>query len=373
MRTSRNRIEWTDDTKRANGPTSRTASRRMSEWYYVEPVFVDPDGWGYDVSEDSVSPDPRRLDPADQRVDGSDEPATVYVEWCPGDDFVQSHRGFLISDVLKEVLVERELTGYEIAPIHVAKEAEFERDSPDVTPPAYHLLIVTGTGYRDDVGLGTAYAESMVASGYGTELVLSGEALDCFLTSDLSNAHYMERLDERDILEPDAGLEDAIRDAFDDPTERAVERVSTLSTDRSLDDDADSRATVARLSNLLSWKTDTDDVVRWLEASEGPSPAEADAVDRLVELVADRACEEGARAAFDDPTVETVRHVITVATNRHGDEAADASGTMDRLSDLLAGETDIEDVVQVLEAYDGDPPAEGHAAERLVALVEERS
>jgi hypothetical protein len=232
----------------------------MTEYYYLTPVFVDPYGKGYE--------------------DKSKLPEVPKFECWFGDDLVQSYKGYLITDNLKNLLDQRNLSGYRTLPTEVTKIDEFNGTDPETTLPDFHVLKITGEGYSDDFGTGYVYNDGE----YSESLIVSDRAMDLLDEINLDNAHDVEHIDDEDILLPDTGLEESAKLVLEEPNKRNLAKLSKRAIERETVDDIGTGSQIERLSDLFL-EYDDDHLVHAIADSDYEQPSKEDAVSRLLELI----------------------------------------------------------------------------------------
>jgi len=102
----------------------------------------------------------------------------------PGDDLLESFPCFIISEKLKEMIGESELTGYEIGDVTVSKSETFTELHPERELPDFYWLKIVGEPATDDFGLSEDH-----------HLTVSQEALSVLQDANIAHA-------EREACQP---------------------------------------------------------------------------------------------------------------------------------------------------------------------------
>jgi len=238
----------------------------MTEYYYIEPVFVDPLGIGYSMDEVTSTPQ---------------------LEWWPSDDLVQSEKGYLVTEKAKTILHKHELTGFETSEIIAGKADEFEPSNRSL--PELHLLEITGDPYEDDFGMGYRYNEKRES--YGRFLIVSDQSKYLLDRINFDCIDRVEKIDEENSLSSDCELESAIKLFFEKPTKRNRAKVFVRASDRKSDlplhPDTEIERQINRLPTLLAREYENEEVMSLVEEYSGDPPSEENAVNVLVTFLED--------------------------------------------------------------------------------------
>jgi hypothetical protein len=70
-----------------------------------------------------------------------------------GDPLLEAMSNFIVTEHLKELLIEAHTSGISFGDVEVTKSEEYQDRHPDLSLPAFFWLKVTGQAGRDDFGL----------------------------------------------------------------------------------------------------------------------------------------------------------------------------------------------------------------------------
>ena len=115
----------------------------MSMFYYIDPEVAGSFG------EKSI-------------IDSSFHPPKVlkmhyeFDGWMGG-ELLEYFSSYIVSENLKNILINSELTGATIVDAIVSKSSNFEESNPEILLPKFYWLQVTGKAGVDDIGISNDY------------------------------------------------------------------------------------------------------------------------------------------------------------------------------------------------------------------------
>jgi hypothetical protein len=104
-----------------------------------------------------------------------------------GDPLLEAISCFIVTDVLKDRLIEARMSGVTFGDVEITKSGEFEDRYPQRVLPRFSWLQVRGQAGRDDFGLSAA-----------GDLVVSERALTVLRSAGLKHCEVSERDPRRD-------------------------------------------------------------------------------------------------------------------------------------------------------------------------------
>jgi hypothetical protein len=84
----------------------------------------------------------------------------------------------VITDKLRDLLEDSELSGYSIRDVEISNQEGFEMESSVDELPEFHWLEVHGEGGKDDFGRASLYIETPVVEDYVRSFIVSERVLE---------------------------------------------------------------------------------------------------------------------------------------------------------------------------------------------------
>jgi hypothetical protein len=118
------------------------------------------------------------------KMDSTTHPPTVenlhyeFEGWL-GDDILESFPCYIVTDRLKESIINEGLTGITFSNVLITKSVEFEDRHPNKILPVFHWAKINGVSNKDDFAIGG-----------GLRLVISERANKMLSLFDINNATF---------------------------------------------------------------------------------------------------------------------------------------------------------------------------------------